>query len=101
MGTEIVNSVAEVGYEFVLEIDKMLCFRAATAVEETHCLDLLITSKMLLEVPSWHPPIRMSFQLNYSSNSLVVKGKEKIWEIWNREKKERNGKSERQRSKVD
>lgn len=96
VGQQIVNSVVKVRYDFVLEIDKMLCFRAATAVGETHCLHLLITSKMLPRVPRWHLPVSVSFQLNYSNNCLVEKGKEKIREIWDREKTERKGRSERQ-----
>lgn len=88
MKTEIVDSMVKVGYKFVLEINKIISFSYSS---ETHCPHLLITSEMLLRVPSLHPPRSMSLQLNYSNNYLVEKGKEKIRELWNREKKERKG----------
>ena len=68
VATEIVNYVVKVGYEFELDTHKMLSFRTTTAAGETRCLDLLTTSKalMLLRVPSRHPPVSLSFQLNCS-----------------------------------
>lgn len=77
MATEIVDSLVKVGCEFVLEIDIMLCFSYSSG---TYCLPLLITSKRLLRVPSWHLPMSMRTIptiLNYSNNYPVEKGKEK------------------------
>lgn len=45
VATEVVHCMVKGGYKFVLSIHKMLFFRVATAVGETHCLDLLATSK--------------------------------------------------------
>lgn len=57
----------------------MLSFRATTAMGETHCLDLLTTSKalMLLRVPSRHPPVSLSFQRNCSQQLTRRKGERK------------------------
>lgn len=79
VATEDIGYVVKGGYESVLDTHKMLSFRATTAVRETHCLDLLTTCKalVLLRVSSRHPPVSLSFQLNWS-HQLSLRGKQKI-----------------------